>query len=234
MRDTRGGVNGAVRLSIDSQLAGTRAAKPLDRRLAAVLACLAVEFERRVVLPPLSPKDEAQLAQFESALNAEHFELYLKPIGAYHEPMGAPHEKEGFARYEVLLRLRAADGEMLEHDAFLDTAADRHLMPAINRWVVRTLLVWLVNNRKLWAQVPAVFSINLAAQSLRDADFLSYLESCVAKSGVPPQALCFEITDLATSSGNISVAESMRRLDALGCGAHIVVEFSRNRAGLAS
>ena len=37
-----------------------------------------------------------------------------------------------------------------------------------------------------------------------------------SKSGLPPQALCFEITERFASSGNISVAESMKRLEALG------------------
>ena len=46
---------------------------------------------------------------------------------------------------------------------------------------------------------------------------MRYVESCVIKSGVPPQALCFEITELSASLGNISVAESMKRLEALGC-----------------
>jgi EAL domain-containing protein (putative c-di-GMP-specific phosphodiesterase class I) len=77
--------------------------------------------------------------------------------------------------------------------------------------------VWLVNNRKLWARVPAVFSINLAPQSMTNANFVSYVESCVLKSGLPPQALCFEITEKFASAGNISVAESMKRLEALGC-----------------
>jgi Amt family ammonium transporter len=109
------------------------------------------------------------------------------------------------------------DGSLHEPGAFLRTAADRHLMPAIDRWVVRSLLVWLVNNRKLWSRVPAVFCINLASQSMTDANFISYVESCVIKSGLPPQALCFEITEQFASSGNISVAESMKRLEALGC-----------------
>ena len=42
-------------------------------------------------------------------------------------------------------------------------------------------------------------------------------KSCVIKSGLPPQALCFEITERFAASGNISVSESMRRLEALGC-----------------
>ncbi len=210
VRDARGSVNGAVRLSIDSQIVDARTAEPLEVRLAPVLTCLAAEFERRGALPALSPADEAQLAQIENALHAERFELFLQPIRSL-------HEKEGLSHYEVLLRLRTQDGSLLEPGVFLRTAADRHLMPAIDRWVVRTLLVWLVNNRKSWARVPTVFCINLAAQSMTDANFVSYVESCVIKSGLPPQALCFEITEQFASSGDISVGESMKRLEALGC-----------------
>jgi EAL domain-containing protein (putative c-di-GMP-specific phosphodiesterase class I) len=210
VRGSHGGVNGAVRLSIDMQIVDARTAEPLEARLAPVLVCLAAEFERRVALPSLPSEDQAQLAQIENALHAERFELFLQPICSL-------HEDKGLAHYEVLLRLRMLDGSLLEPGAFLRTAADRHLMPAIDRWVVRTLLVWLANNRKSWARVPTVFSINLAPQSMTDANFISYVESCVVKSGLPPQALCFEITEQFASSGNISVAESMKRLEALGC-----------------
>jgi EAL domain-containing protein (putative c-di-GMP-specific phosphodiesterase class I) len=210
VRDGHGAVNGAVRLSIDSQVRDARISESLEARLAPVLVCLAAEFERRAGLPLLSREDEEQLAQIENALHAERFELFLQPICSL-------HEQEGMAHYEVLLRLRTSDGELLAPPVFLGTAADRHLMPAIDRWVVRTLLVWLVNNRKAWARVPSVFAINLSPQSMTDANFISYVESCVIKSGLPPQALCFEITEQFASSGNISVAESMKRLEALGC-----------------
>ncbi len=52
---------------------------------------------------------------------------------------------------------------------------------------------------------------------MTDDNFISYVESCVKKSGLPPQALCFDITERHASSGNISVADSMKRLEALGC-----------------
>jgi EAL domain-containing protein (putative c-di-GMP-specific phosphodiesterase class I) len=209
VRDSRACVTGAVRLGIDS-LSGARAGETLQSRLAPLLACLAAEFERRGALPLLPREDRAQLALIENALHAERFELFLQPICSL-------HEAGGLARYEVLLRLRTSDGRLLEPGAFLRTAADHHLMPAIDRWVVRTLLVWLAGNRKLWARVPAVFCINLAPQSMTDRHFVGYVESCVAKSGLPPQALCFEITEQFASCGNISVAESMKRLEALGC-----------------
>jgi EAL domain-containing protein (putative c-di-GMP-specific phosphodiesterase class I) len=210
VRDSNGRVNGAVRLSIDSGNVDARTAEPLQSRLTALWVCVAAEFERRGALPSLPRADQPQLTLIENALHAECFELFLQPICSLHEVGGLAH-------YEVLLRLRTSDGQLLEPGSFLRTAADRHLMPAIDRWVVRSLLVWLVNNRKAWARVPAVFSINLAPQSMTDANFIGYVESCVIKSGLPPQALCFDITEQFASSGNISVAESMKRLEALGC-----------------
>jgi EAL domain-containing protein (putative c-di-GMP-specific phosphodiesterase class I) len=112
---------------------------------------------------------------------------------------------------------RTADGRLIQPGEFFARAAQQRLMPNIDRWVVRTLLVWLTSNRKLWARVPSVFSINLSAQSITDDQFISFVEACVIKSGLPPQALCFDITERFASSGSISVSESMRRLEALGC-----------------
>jgi EAL domain-containing protein (putative c-di-GMP-specific phosphodiesterase class I) len=210
VRDSRGEVNGAVRLSIDSQVVDPRVSEPLEQRLAPVIVCLAAEFERRGATLRCASTDEKQSTDIEHALIAERFELYLQPICS----LGA---NPAMARYEVLLRLRTLEDTLLEPGVFLAAAAHRNLMPAIDRWVLRTLLVWLANNRKLWARVPAVFCINLASQSMTDANFVGYVEACVAKSGLPPQALCFEITERFASSGDISVAESMKRLEALGC-----------------
>jgi EAL domain-containing protein (putative c-di-GMP-specific phosphodiesterase class I) len=210
VRDPRGEVVGAVRLSIDSQISDARTLEPLELRLAPVMVCLAAEYERRQAPPRLPAADGQQLQQIDSALDAELFELYVQPIRSLHENPDISH-------YEVLLRLRVADGSLLEPRAFLEAAAHRNLMPSIDRWVVRTLLMWLVNNRKLWSRTLAVFSVNVSSQSITDADFVRYVESCVGKSGLPPQVLCFEITERFASSGNISVAEAMKRFEALGC-----------------
>jgi EAL domain-containing protein (putative c-di-GMP-specific phosphodiesterase class I) len=146
----------------------------------------------------------------ERALHAERFELFLQPICSLHENGGLTH-------YEVLLRLRTASGGLVQPGEFFARAAHQRLMPNIDRWVVSTLLVWLTNNRNLWMRAPSVFSINLSAQSITDDGFIGFLEACVIKSGLPPQALCFDITERFASSGSISVAESMKRIEALGC-----------------
>jgi EAL domain-containing protein (putative c-di-GMP-specific phosphodiesterase class I) len=210
VRGSGGAINGAVRLSIDSAIVDTRTSEPIELRLEPVFVCLAAEFERRQAFPLLLREDTQEEKQIELAMHAERFELFLQPICSLHDDIGMAH-------YEVLLRLRTSDGCLIEPKDFLVRAAQQRLMPNIDRWVVRTLLVWLANNRKLWARVPAVFSINLSAQSMTDDNFISYVESCVKKSGLPPQALCFDITERHASSGNISVGESMKRLEALGC-----------------
>jgi EAL domain-containing protein (putative c-di-GMP-specific phosphodiesterase class I) len=210
VRDTSGAVNGAVRLSIDAGIKDTRTDETLEQKLAPVFVCLSAEFERRQGFPLLISEDSPEGVQIERALHAERFELFLQPICSL-------HDNAGLAHYEVLLRLRTADGGLVQPGEFFARAAQQRLMPNIDRWVVRTLLVWLTNNRKLWMRVPSVFSINLSAQSMTDDQFISFLEACVIKSGLPPQALCFDITERFASSGSISVAESMKRIEALGC-----------------
>jgi EAL domain-containing protein (putative c-di-GMP-specific phosphodiesterase class I) len=209
VRDSGGAINGAVRLSIDAKITDSRTAEPLEKRLEPVFVCLAAEFDRRKTLPVVE-RDMQVNGQIETAMQAERFELFLQPIYSLQDNVSLAH-------YEVLLRLRTADGALVEPADFLARAAQQRLMPNIDRWVVRTLLAWLTNNRKLWARVPSVFSINLSAQSMTDDNFLSYVESCVIKSGLPPQALCFDVTERFASSGNISVSESLKRLEALGC-----------------
>jgi EAL domain-containing protein (putative c-di-GMP-specific phosphodiesterase class I) len=210
VRDSSGAINGAVRLSIDAAIRDTRTDETLEQKLAPVFVCLSAEFERRQGFPLLTPTDTQEGAQIENALHAERFELFLQPICSLHDNVG-------LARYEVLLRLRTADGSLIQPKEFFARAAQQRLMPNIDRWVVRTLLVWLTNNRKLWARVPCVFSINLSAQSITDDRFVNFVEACVLKSGLPPQALCFDITERFASTGSISVSESMKRLEALGC-----------------
>jgi EAL domain-containing protein (putative c-di-GMP-specific phosphodiesterase class I) len=210
VRDAHGAVNGAVRMSIDANVVDARLEEPLEQRLAPVFVCLSAEFERRLGFPLLISEDTPEGAQIESALHAERFELFLQPILSLHDNVA-------LSRFEVLLRLRTAAGDLVEPAEFFARAAQQRLMPNIDRWVVRTLLVWLTNNRKQWARIPSVFSINLSSQSMTSDTFISFVESCVIKSGVPPQALCFDVTERFAASGSISIAESLKRLEALGC-----------------
>ncbi|MBK1702801.1 response regulator [Thiococcus pfennigii] len=72
---------------------------------------------------------EAHLAGLvERALREEALELYFQPIAPLRRPRGEP--------YDVWLRLRAPDGELLSPGDFLPAAERGGRMAAIDRWVL--------------------------------------------------------------------------------------------------
>ena len=60
------------------------------------------------------------------------------------------------------------------------------------------------------------FSINLSGQSIADEGFLQHLESSVRDSGLPPELLCFELTETAAISSLARADRLMQRMRALG------------------
>lgn len=210
LRIASGEICGAVRLSLDPQSDGGAAVDPLEMRLSALLVCLSAEIERAGASPRGAPVDPARRTQLEQALRAEDYELFLQPIRSL-------RLEEVAARYEVLPRLRMPDRSLVEPQDFLNLATELNLLVAIDRWVVRKLLAWMLSHRLHWARSPTVFAVNVSVHSLLDANFVDFVDSCLTKSRIPPQALCFEITERSASSGNPGIAAAMKRLEALGC-----------------
>ena len=68
--------------------------------------------ERRQGFPLLISEDTLEGAQIENALHAERFELFLQPICSLQDNLSMAH-------FEVLLRLRTANGALIEPKEFL-------------------------------------------------------------------------------------------------------------------
>ena len=118
---------------------------------------------------------------------------------------------------EVLIRLPTPEFGVLASHEFLDTAERNGRMPAIDRWVIRALLVWMQRNRDRWADANAVFSVNLSGKSVVRPDFRNYLENCLDKSGLPLTALRFEVAELDTGLAPQEFAALARALIERGC-----------------
>ncbi len=161
----------------------------------------------------LHQKGEMQWLQIiRQALENDHFVLYQQAI----RPMkGIPPAGDDTPHSEVLLRLRSAEGERVAPNSFLPAAERYHLMPQIDRWVVSHVLAFL---RDLRARGGAMnLSINLSGQSLCDEDFPAFVTEAVLASGVPPQWLCFEVTE-TTAITNLSRAVGLiGELKRMGC-----------------
>ena len=154
--------------------------------------------------------DLDQVGRLQSALLDDRFVLYAQPIKPLQTGETAP-------RYEILVRMLDEDGTILPPDRFLSAAERYQMMGAIDRWVVRRTLDQLSAADNPLEIGLGSFSINVSAQSLMEKDFLPFLETQIAESGVPPDALCFEITETSIVRCLETAQRFIARLRNLGC-----------------
>jgi EAL domain-containing protein (putative c-di-GMP-specific phosphodiesterase class I) len=170
-------------------------------------------------------REESLLGLIDHALKHDEFALHLQPIVSLREldpAQGNP------LIVEVLIRLPTQEFGVLSSHEFLDAAERNGKMPAIDRWVIRALLVWMQRNRDRWADAKTVFSVNLSGKSVVRPDFREYLENCIDKSGLPAHALRFEVAELDAGLLPQEFAKLARSLTERGC------EVSVDNAGTGS
>jgi EAL domain-containing protein (putative c-di-GMP-specific phosphodiesterase class I) len=155
-------------------------------------------------------REEQMLGLIDAALKEDEFALHLQPIVSLRDD-NSP------LIVEVLIRLPTEEFGVLSSHEFLDTAERNGRMPAIDRWVIRALLVWMQRNRDRWADVHAVFSVNLSGKSVVRPDFRNYLEHCLDKSGLPLESLRFEVAELDAGLAPQEFAALARSLIERGC-----------------
>jgi EAL domain-containing protein (putative c-di-GMP-specific phosphodiesterase class I) len=126
-------------------------------------------------------------ATLRDALEQNRFRLFCQPIVAL--AGAAP------LRYELLIRLLDADGCLVLPKAFIPAAERYGLMSAIDRWVIET--AFRAYAEALGASRGVEIAINLSGDSLNDDDFPKFVLEQFERSSVPPDRVCFEITETA-------------------------------------
>jgi diguanylate cyclase (GGDEF)-like protein/PAS domain S-box-containing protein len=150
------------------------------------------------------------VTRIQTALEENRFELARQPI----VPLSESAETD--SHYELLLRMRDENGDIVLPDAFLPAAERYNLSVRLDRWVVREAFRLLTQDQ---AHLDKLFlcSINLSGVSLADEDFLIFVTTEFASTGLPPGKVCFEITEtaaIANLSGAMRFIEVLRRI---GC-----------------
>ncbi len=146
----------------------------------------------------------------QSALQEDHFELYAQVI----EPLTNQHHG---LHFEVLLRLRSDDGDCLPPGAFMPAAERYHLMPEIDRWVIRKTLAFLDERWGHLTPEPSLVSINLSGQTLGEPGFAEFLSDALSDLRVPLDRICFEITETAAVADLDVASAFMSAVKKRGC-----------------
>jgi len=139
----------------------------------------------------------------------ERFLLYRQAIVALGE-----ERKNALRRYEFLVRMQ--DTELLSPAVFLVPAERFGLMPSIDRWVVQAAFRWLASSPEELEDLDFA-TINLSGHSIGDERFSEFIGNSFETFGIPPEKICFEITETAAVS-NLEVARRlMLEIKQLGC-----------------
>ena len=144
------------------------------------------------------------------ALAADRFALFVQPILPLNGERTDPH-------FEFLLRMVSENSELLLPEKFLSAAERYQLLPAIDRWVIRNAIASLAAHAGSLRGRSMRFAINISGASIASEEFLEFIESTVRESGLPPEILCFELTETSAVSNLVRADRMMQRLRRLGC-----------------
>ncbi|HJW02649.1 MAG TPA: EAL domain-containing protein [Azospira sp.] len=147
-----------------------------------------------------------------TALEEKRLLLYAQPVVPLVTGAGAG------LRFEVFLRLLSEQGEMVMPETFLPAAERFDLMPALDKWVIEAACLGLRRLLERGSQHQLLCAINLSAQSATRPEMLHYIGAQLARHGIPPAALCFELTEAAASHNFSEVVSFVQGLRHLGCG----------------
>jgi diguanylate cyclase (GGDEF)-like protein/PAS domain S-box-containing protein len=159
------------------------------------------------------------LAQINEALTQNRFVLYCQPLLSV--------SGSGRRQAEVLARMLDPESRLIVASQFIPHAERYGLMPRLDRWVVRKALALLGG---LYAQgrgeEAGVLAINLSGTTLSDPTMAQFIRDEIRASGVPPSALCFEITETAAVSSLRETSALINSLRRMGC-AFALDDFGR-------
>ncbi len=192
---------------------------PTDLLAAADAACYVAKDQGRNRVHSVYPHDrelahrhgEMQwTSRIQRALDDRLFSLRIQRI----EPLNA----EGPVLGEFLMNMLDGDGSLITPSAFLPAAERFHMMPGIDRCVVR-MVFERVRTGAGDPQLAGIgcFTLNVSGQSLSDETFLEYVIEELRTSGVEPERICFEITETAVIANLERAKHFIQSLRQRGC-----------------
>lgn len=117
--------------------------------------------------------------------------------------------------YELLLRMKDGD-DIIAPGLFLPAAERYDLSIKIDRWVLRKALEWIASAPSVLSNTQHVF-INLSGNTIGNQSFQRYAFKLLQEYDVPPEKICFEITETTAIANLAEAIDFIKDLKKLGC-----------------
>jgi diguanylate cyclase (GGDEF)-like protein len=182
-------------------------------------ACYAAKENGRNQVHLFQPLDDEQLkrhlemqwvSRINESIESNNFTLYCQAI--------TPLQDESLpVFYEVLLRKIDEDGSLILPMMFIPSAERYHLMAKVDRWVINKTFALFQEYAGRQQHQNFLLTINLSGMSVGDLSLLDYLKEAFINYGVPPERMCFEITETSAIININNTIHLIKELQALGC-----------------
>jgi len=117
--------------------------------------------------------------------------------------------------FEVLLRLRKTNGEVLPAGLIIEAAETHGKTAIIDRWVVTTTIDWLETHAQSLANTRFV-GVNLSGGSLNDEAFTAELFALFEQHPVAMSMICIEITETVALTDMRNMQRFIDRVRSIG------------------
>jgi len=155
-------------------------------------------------------EDVIAVGQLRSAFKSDRLLLYAQPI----VPL---QNTELPGSFEILLRLRAADGEIIAPGSLINAAQRYQLLPTVDRWVAERALQTLTPYRSVLKSRGISISINVSGQSIGDEAFILRFTDQLKAADLPHGSVTVEITEQAAVTNLARANDMIHRLNTMGC-----------------
>ncbi len=148
------------------------------------------------------------VGQIYQSLKEDRFVLFAQKVQPVKEVTGK--------HYEILIRMKSKDGELIEPSEFLPAAERYNIISSVDRWVVDATCKILVEHPDFLEQINFI-AINISGQSFADETFLEFVLERIRNSKIDAKKLCFEVTETAAISNLNKARGFMDALRQYGC-----------------
>ncbi len=152
-------------------------------------------------------EDMGWAARVREMLEQDRFQLVYQPIVSIQQ--GRVQD------YEVLVRMKCDDGEVILPGGFMPAAERFGLIHSVDRWIVTRAIRHLAKLRLDNDEVS--FSINLSGKAFEDELLLPLIQRLIQETGLDPAWLTFEITETAAIANLSAAATFIGALKQIGC-----------------
>ncbi|RZV60144.1 MAG: EAL domain-containing protein [Pseudomonadales bacterium] len=142
------------------------------------------------------------------AISCDNIQLYQQTIA-----QNGPDAKNSC---EILSRILDQDGRVVLPGMYLSAAERYNLTPNLDRWVIQKTIAWFSERPNILDELEYV-SINISGLSICDSNFTAFIQKQFNKGSIPPEKICFEITETAAVSNFMRASEFIETISDLGC-----------------